>query len=108
MSDRLLIIQPMRRNTIAQDAPGTIFSRGAATLVSPFSPTRILEVRFSRVNAIGKFRTVEDGVDAAVPVDAKNAPTSDLENCKSAVFHSVHTDHFSYKKKKKSTASVPI
>src|ERR1700737_3665536 len=27
---------------IAQDAPGTIFSRGVATLVSPFSTTRIL------------------------------------------------------------------
>ena len=28
----------------------------------------------------------EDGVDAAVPVDAKNAPTRDLENCKERSF----------------------
>jgi hypothetical protein len=30
---------------------------------------------------IENFRVVEDDVDAAVPVDAKSAPTRDLENC---------------------------
>jgi hypothetical protein len=28
------------------------------------------------------FRADEEGVDADVPVDAKNAPTSDFENCR--------------------------
>jgi hypothetical protein len=46
------------------------------------------------------FRAVEDGVDAAVPVDAKNAPTSDLENCKDRSFpQRPHRSCFSYKKK---------
>src|SRR4030095_2627579 len=46
------------------------------------------------------FRAVEDGVDAAVPVDAKNAPTSDLENCKDRSFPPrPHPSCFSYKKK---------
>jgi len=39
-------------------------------------------VVLSRFNVIGKFRAVEDGMDAAVPVDAKNAPTRDLETTK--------------------------
>ncbi len=77
---------PRQQNTIAQDAPGTIFSRGAATLVSPFFDHAYPRRRCLRVNVIRKFRTVEDGVDAAVPVDAQNAPTSDLENCKERSF----------------------
>src|SRR5688572_8439438 len=43
MSDMLLIDHPMHGNTIAQDALGTIFSTGVATLVSPLSTSRILE-----------------------------------------------------------------
>jgi hypothetical protein len=46
------------------------------------------------------FRAVEDGVDAAVPVDAKTAPTSDLENCKDRSFRQrPHRLFFSGKKK---------
>jgi hypothetical protein len=45
---------------------------------------------------------VEDGVDAAVPVDAKNAPTSDLENCKDRGFpQRPHRLFFSGKKNPK-------
>jgi hypothetical protein len=76
----------MRRNKIAQDVPGTIFSKGALLWYPPVSTTRNLEDGFRGVNVIENFRTVEDGVDAAVPVDAKNAPTSDLENCKERSF----------------------
>ena len=68
--------------TIAQDARGTMFSRGVATLVSPFFDQAYPRRRLSRFNVIGKFRAVEDGMDAAVPVDAKNAPTRDLETTK--------------------------
>jgi len=43
---------------------------------------------------------VEDGVDAAVPVDAKNAPTSDLKNCKERTFpQRPHRSLFSYRKR---------
>jgi len=109
MSDMLLIIRPMRRNNIAQDAPGTIFSTGVATLVSPLSTSRILEGDCRASIVIGKFRTVEDGVDAAVPVDAQNAPTRDLENC--GQFSTASTPIlFSLQKKRttKNAASVPI
>jgi len=68
--------------TIAQDARGTMFSRGVATLVSLFFDQAYPRRRLSRFNVIGKFRAVEDGMDAAVPVDAKNAPTRDLETTK--------------------------
>jgi hypothetical protein len=61
------------------------------------------------------FRAVEGGVDAAVPVDAKNAPTSDLENCKNRSFpQRPHRLCFSWKEEERRTndkteaASVPI
>ena len=34
------------------------------------------------LNVLDSVRAIEEGVDAAVPVDAQNAPTSDLENCR--------------------------
>ena len=44
---------------------------------------------------------MEDGVDAAVPVDAKNASTSDLENCTNRSFpQRPHRSPFSYKEEK--------
>jgi hypothetical protein len=55
----------------AQDAPGAIFSRGAATPVSRFRHAH----RPGADHAIETFRDVEDDVDAATPVDAQNAPT---------------------------------
>jgi len=109
MSDMPPITRPMRRKKIAQDAPGTIFSTGVATLVSPLSTSRILEGDCRASIVIGKFRTVEDGVDAAVPVDAQNAPTRDLENC--GQFSTASTPIlFSLQKKRttKNAASVPI
>jgi hypothetical protein len=81
----LLINRPMQQNKIAQDAPGAIFSRGPLLWYAPFSTTRSSKLFFAR-QRFGNFATVEDGVDAAVPVDAQNAPTSDLENCKERSF----------------------
>jgi hypothetical protein len=86
MSDILPINRPVRRKNIAQDAPGTIFSRGPLLWYPLFSTTRSSTARFSCFNVMGKSRTVEDGVDAAVPVDAQNAPTRDLENCTNRSF----------------------
>ena len=61
--------------TTTQDAPGTIFSRGVATLVSPLSSTPILKSTFRAGDVIDSLRPTEDDVDAATPVDAQNAPT---------------------------------
>jgi hypothetical protein len=43
MNAILPLQRPMRRNTIAQDASGTIFSRGALLGYPPLSTTRIVE-----------------------------------------------------------------
>ena len=100
MSGILPISRPMRRNKIAQDAPGTSFSRGWLLWYPLFFDHAYAHRRSSLCNVIGKFRTEEDGVDAAVPVDAKNAPTSDLQNRKERGFaQRPHRSFFSWKKK---------
>jgi hypothetical protein len=71
----------------AQDAPGTIFSSGVATHVSPLFEHVRPHSNGSCLPVIGTFRTAEDGVDAAVPVDAKNAPTATCKTAKNAVSH---------------------
>src|SRR5262245_37147876 len=86
MSGILPIRRLMRAKTIAQDAPGTIFSRGWLPLVSPLSVDAYAQRRFSRCQVMGQFRATKDSVDAAVPVDAQNAPTRDLENCTNRSF----------------------
>ena len=66
----------------AQDAPGT-------TIVTSGDPQVPLILSLLRLTSTCKvltsltaFGAIEEGVDAAVPVDAQNAPTSDLENCR--------------------------
>ena len=39
-------------------------------------------------------------MDAAIPVDAKNAPTGIWKTAQTAVSHSAHTHRLSYMKKK--------
>ena len=82
----LRIAQAGAAKKAAQDAPGTIFSRGGATLVSPLFEQAYPQRSLSCLNVIEHFRAVEDDVDAAVPEDAKNAPPRDLENCKDRSF----------------------
>ena len=86
MSERFRIAGADAAKNTAQDAPGTIFSRGGATLVSPLFEHAHPQRSLSCLNVIEKFRAIEDDVDAVVPVDAKNAPTSDLEDCKDRSF----------------------
>jgi hypothetical protein len=84
----------------AQDAPGTIFSSGVATHVSPLFEHVRPHSNGSCLPVIGTFRTAEDGVDAAVPVDAKNAPTATCKTAENAVSHKrPHRLSFSGKKK---------
>lgn len=58
-----------------QNASGTIFSRGVATWVSPFFEGAHPHRTWSAGQRARQFSTVEDNVDAATPMDAKNAPT---------------------------------
>ena len=94
MSDILPIERPMRRNNIAQDAPGTIFSRGAATLVSPFfdhaSPRRVFRAS-TLLEHFERWKTVW-----TLPSlwTQRTRPQGTWKTAQTAVFHSVHTDHF--------------
>jgi hypothetical protein len=72
--DDKTIARSMRRKT-AQDAPGTIFSRGGYSGIPPFSSTRSSKASFVPSDVIDNFPSDEDDVDAATPVDAQNAPT---------------------------------
>jgi hypothetical protein len=92
MSERWKIAVVDRKKKTAQDAPGTIFSRGVATWVSPLSEHAHRDQHRSPINMLEHFRRNEDDVDAGLPVDAKNASTRKLEKCKSALFHSAHID----------------
>jgi hypothetical protein len=80
MSDMRRIIRPMRRNNIAQDAPGTILSRGSLLWYPPRFDHAQPRRRFSRVNVIETF--------------ARWKTVWTLwETAQTAVFHSAHTDH---------------
>lgn len=84
----------------AQDAPGTTIGTSDDLQVPPISRLAYPHRSLSSLNVIENFRAVEDGVDAAVPVDAQNASTSDLENCKDRSFpQRPHRLSFSGKKK---------
>jgi hypothetical protein len=63
------------KKTTAQDAPGTIFSRGWLLWYPPFSSTPILKGTFRAGHVTDNVRATEDDVDAATPMDAQNAPT---------------------------------
>jgi hypothetical protein len=75
-----------RDEQTAQDAPEATSATSVDLQVPPISRLAYHERKRSCLSVIEHFRGDEDGVDAAVPVDAKNAPTSDLENCKERSF----------------------
>ena len=101
MNGDLPIARPMRRNEIAQDAPGTIFSRGVATSGIPLFRPRVCSQTICALRGDPTITHGEHGVDAAVPVDAQNASTRDLENCTNRSFpQRPHRSLFSYKRNK--------
>jgi hypothetical protein len=69
------------KDKTVQDAPGAIFSRRVATRVSPLFEVALPQTTPSTWTVLERFRARQDGVDAVVLVDAKNASTSDFENC---------------------------
>jgi len=86
MRDTLRIGRARAMKETAQDAPGTTIGTSDDLQVPPISRLAYAQRSLSSLDVIETFRAVEDGVDAAVPVDAKNASTSDLENCKDRSF----------------------
>ena len=82
MSDTLKIAQADARTKPDEDAPGTTIGITADLQVHSSSGSRISVGIFNGLNRHGNFRADKEGVDADVPVDAKNASTSDFENCR--------------------------
>ena len=67
----------------AQDAPGTtIVTSGDLQVPLISSVLRLTSACKRSTDVLDSVRAIEEGVDAAVPVDAQNAPTSDLEHCR--------------------------
>jgi hypothetical protein len=83
----------MQQNTIAQDAPGTIFSRGPLLWHPPFFDHAYRRSRFSRVNVIGHFARWKTVWTLPSLWTHRTRPQVTWKTAKSAVFHSVHTDH---------------
>src|ERR1700682_352326 len=98
MSDTLKIAQAdARKNPVRM--PQERRSGSRPTSRSPQVRARISS-RESSVASIDMrtFRADEEGVDADVPVDAKNASTSDFENCRQ--FSTAPTPNLFFFKKK--------
>ena len=101
MSDMPPITRPMRRKNIAQDAPRNYFLEGIATLVSPVSTTRNFEVVFgvsTLLENVARWKTVW-----TLPSlwTQRTRPQVTWKTVKSAVFHSVHTDHSFFEEEKR-------
>jgi hypothetical protein len=78
---------------IAQDGPGTIFSKGVAPQVSPVSRTRILNGVFHAATAIDNCRTAKTLWTLPSLWTPRTRPQGTWKTAKSAVFHSAHSDH---------------
>ena len=65
----------------AQDAPRTTIGSWGDLQVYLISGARKMKDVTGAFKHQGEISKLEEGVDAAVPVDAQNASTSDLENC---------------------------
>ena len=92
----------------AQDAPGTIFSRGSLPRYPPFRPTRNLEdgFRASTVfETFGRWKTVW-----TLPSlwTHRTRPQVTWKTAKSAVFHSVHTDHSFLEEEKRNEEELHV
>src|SRR2546426_1505203 len=91
-----------RDENTAQDAPGATVVTWVTLQVPPISRLAYRERKRSCLSVLETFRGDEDGVDAAVPVDAKNAPTSGLGKLQRAQFSTASTPiTFSWKKKRR-------
>jgi hypothetical protein len=78
----LRIAAPVATKKAAQDAPRATIGTSGDLQVHSISSSLMLTGGFTVSTVLGRVRAIEEGVDADVPVDAQNAPTSDLENCR--------------------------
>ena len=86
MSETLQIAPADAKKKTAQDALGTTIGTWDDLQVYLISSSRMMKEVVSASTISESFRKIEEGVDAVVPVDAQNAPTSDFENYKERSF----------------------
>ena len=72
--------------TTVQDASGATIATSGDHQVHPIFELAEPGVALYQLAVLDNARAIEEGVDADVPVDAQNAPTSDFENCKERSF----------------------
>ena len=82
MSETPRIAQADATHETAQDAPGATIVTSGDLQVPLISSLAEAHVGVQGLNVLDSVRAIEEGVDAAVPVDAQHAPTRDLEHCR--------------------------
>jgi hypothetical protein len=109
MSDRLPINRPMQGNKTAQDAPRTIFSRGALLWYPPFSTQRTLEGDCRASTRLANFSQWKTVWTLPSLWTHRTRPQGTWKTAQTAVFHSAHTDQPFTRGNRttKNTASVP-
>ena len=86
---------PDATENTAQDAPGTIFSRGGSPLwYPPFSSTRILKGVFRVSTLLNMFERSKTMWTLSSLWTQRTRPQVTWKTAKTAVFHTVHIDHF--------------
>jgi len=99
MSDTLKIAQADARKNLVR-MPQERRSGSRPTSRSTHVRARVASQEFSVASTdTDIFRANEEGVDADVPVDAKNASTSDFENCRQ--FSTAPTPNLFFQRRKK-------
>ena len=82
MSETPWMTQRSPKKKTAEDALGTTIVTSVNLQVHLISSGLMRRRVCNVVSIIDNAPTIEEGMDAAVPVDAQNAPTRDLENCR--------------------------
>ena len=104
MNERLRIAGADATKKTAQDAPGTIFSRGVATLVSPLFRARVSSKQSVVLQChLNMFARSKTAWTLSSLWTHKTRPQVTLKTAQTAVFNSAHTDHLFLGRKRRRT-----
>ena len=81
MSEASWIPRLITTTKTAQDASGATIVTSGDPQVDPNLQLGDDHIGVHYLDRLDSVRAIEEGMDADVPVDAQNAPTSDFENC---------------------------
>jgi hypothetical protein len=111
MSGRLLPIHRLTRENNRSGCPRNDFLEGDRYSGIPRFRPRLSSRVFVAFQCIGKFRTGKTVWTLPSLWTQRTRPQVTWKTAQTAVFHSVHTDHFFFARRKETTknaASVPI